>query len=101
MSAFTVVRPTVSKTATEVPLKLVLWKGVEAMEIFAGPRPVPLMIKMLPCAMGAAKNLLLAAFPMLVMVGAAESNGVTPAHRESKQADTLNDRITLSSLVSG
>jgi hypothetical protein len=39
MGAFTVVVPTV--TATDVPLKFVLWKAAGAKEMFAGPKPLP------------------------------------------------------------
>ena len=70
MSAFTVVVPTV--TGTDVPLKLVLWKAAGAMEMSAGPKPLPLRIKIAPCASSALNAILLAAFATLVMVGAAE-----------------------------
>src|SRR5712692_9307657 len=62
--------------AAEVPFKLVDWKGFESVEMFAGPRPVPLTTKMLPGAidpLGNAEGVLLAAFATLAMTGAAES----------------------------
>src|SRR6516162_552158 len=49
ISAFTVV-PFAAVTAIDVPLRLVFWKGFESKEIFAGPRPVPLITKMPPSA---------------------------------------------------
>jgi hypothetical protein len=60
MSASTVVEPTV--TETDVPLKLVFRNGEAAIEMFAGPRPLPLITKMDPIAMGCPVGMLLAAF---------------------------------------
>src|SRR5579872_2918330 len=95
MSAFTVVRPTVSKTAIDVPLKVVLWKGADAMLMLSGPNPVPLMIKMAPCAIGplGPNARLLAAFAMAVMVGAAARCGTAAKTRRPKRAERAGTRL--------
>ena len=82
MSAFTVVVPSV--TATDVPLKLVLWRAAGAMEMSAGPKPLPENKDIAPCTSGALNAILLAAFDTLVMVGAAESRGRTAEIKKMK-----------------
>src|SRR5215831_19139078 len=83
MSAFTVVEPTV--TATEVPLKLMFWKGAVAIEMSAGPKPLPLITKTAPCATGELNGILLAAFATLVITGAAESLAIAADIRRKKR----------------
>jgi hypothetical protein len=83
MSAFTVVEPTV--TATEVPLKLVLWKGAVATKMSAGPKPLPLITKTAPCAIGELNGILLAAFATLVITGAAESRAIAADTRRKER----------------
>src|SRR3974390_3175128 len=51
----------------------------------AGPRPVPLITKTAPCAMGELKVLLLAALAMLVMTGPAESPGSEMETRQKRE----------------
>ena len=51
MRAFTVLPLTV--TLTDVPLKVVDWKAAGATTMVPGPSPLPVTMKMLPCAMEA------------------------------------------------
>jgi hypothetical protein len=83
MSAFTVVDPTV--TATDVPLKLVFWKGAVATEMSAGPKLLPLITKTAPCAIGELNGILLAAFATLVITGAAESRAIAADIRRKEE----------------
>jgi hypothetical protein len=88
MGQFTVVAPTV--TATEVPFKVVVWKGDCDIEIENGPSPEPFTTKMLPGAMAplpSACTMLVAEFMTLEMAGVAASSGPaahTHKHTESK-----------------
>jgi hypothetical protein len=81
MSAFT--DPTV--TATDVPLKLVFWKGAVATEMSAGPKLLPLITKTAPCAIGELNGILLAAFATLVITGAAESRAIAADIRRKER----------------
>ena len=74
--------PTV--TDTEVPLRVVPWKGSEAIEIADGPKPLPCNMKMLPGASGELNGRLPAAFAMFVIVGAADAATTTNSPAESR-----------------
>jgi hypothetical protein len=74
--------------ATDVPLKVVAWNGLEAMEMFGGPRPLPLITKILPnaiAAFGRGRGTLLAAFCTLVIAGAAEIREANPQTNVTEQ----------------
>src|SRR4051794_19557782 len=86
MSAPTVF-PSTKVIVTEVPLRVVAWNGLEEMEMFGGPSPLPLRTKILPNAIAALgrPTILLAAFCTLVIAGAAEIRDANPQAKVTKQ----------------
>jgi hypothetical protein len=68
------------------------------MEMFRGPRPLPLRTKILPNAIAAFGNpglILLAAFCTLVIAGAAESREANPQANVTKQTIGLRSFSTI------
>jgi len=63
--------------------------------MLSGPNPVPLIMKMAPCAIGplGPNGTLLAAFSMNVMLGAAASCGAAAKTRRAKTAGRTATRL--------
>jgi hypothetical protein len=66
-----------------------------------GPKPLPVMTKIAPCAIGALNAILLAAFATLVMVGAAERPEITTgARRITRNSwETLQFKVIFENLM--